>query len=397
MSANALSTKSVISKKDVVSSHFRLGIIAGGQLGKMLAEVTNDFDISTVIMDNDDNAPASSVSKNFIKGDFKSFEDVYRFGKKVDLLTLEIEHVNIEALLKLKEEGLEIHPDPDKLKIIQDKSLQKYFFEEHGIKSSPFKSYDSFEALQKAIELKEISFPFVQKARKFGYDGKGVAVIASDQNLDLLLETPSLIEEKVDIQKELSVIVARNENGEVSFFEPVEMIFNESGNLVETLICPANISDEIKSNCIEIALKTINALKISGVLAVELFLTKQNEILVNEIAPRPHNSGHHTIESCITSQFEQHIRSVLNWPLGNTGLISSSVMLNLLGDPNAKGNVKYVGLEECLRIDGAKFHIYGKKITKPLRKMGHVTILDPDLDKALEKAQQIKLKLNITT
>ncbi len=378
-----------------ISTDFKLGIIAGGQLGKMMALAASNLDLTTYVMDTEQEAPASSVCKHFFIGDYSNYQDVYDFGKKVDLLTLELEHVNIEALLQLKKEGKEIHPDPDKLKIIQDKGLQKQHFKTHQLPSSAFSLYESKEEILKAILKNELQFPFVQKSRTLGYDGKGVIVIQKKEDLENLLDVPSMIEGMVVIEKELSVIVARNKKGAISYYPPVEMIFNKDGNLVDMLLCPANISKELAEKSVALAIKTIESFNICGLLAVELFLDGQNEIWINEVAPRPHNSGHHTIESSYTSQYEQHLRAVLDFPLGSTEMMSPSVMLNLLGEKGYKGPVIYEGIEKCLAVEGAKFHIYGKKQTKPLRKMGHVTVLDKSIEKALSKANYIKENLKI--
>ncbi len=377
------------------SSDFKLGIIAGGQLGKMLCSICNNWDIQTFVMDSQTDAPASTTCHEFYQGDFSKYEDVYNFGKKVDVLTLELEHVNIQALLDLKKEGLIIHPDPEKLKIIQDKALQKRFFLDHSLPTGSFLTYNSKKDVLNALENKEINLPFVQKSRTLGYDGKGVVVVKETKDIDTMLDIPCIIESLISIEKEIAVLVAKNEMGEISCFDPVEMVFNPEGNLVDLLICPAEISEHILEKAKQIALDTIKSFNISGLLAVEMFLDKNGEIWINEVAPRPHNSGHHTIESTQTSQFEQHIRAVLNLPLGETHIISPSVMLNLIGEKGYYGPVIYKNMEKVLAISGAKFHLYGKKQTKPLRKMGHVTILDSDINRAIEKAQQIKNTLKI--
>lgn len=380
-----------------ISSSFKLGIIAGGQLGKMLALACSNWDIKTYILDSEPNAPASKVCDTFILGKYSDYNDVYQFGKQVDVLTLELEHVNIQALLDLKKEGKIIHPDPEKLQIIQDKGLQKAFFEQHQLPSSSFVLMKNKAEILEQLQSKKLSYPFIQKSRTMGYDGKGVVAIHGDQDQNKIMDVPSVIEPLINIQKELSVIVAQNSSGETKAYPAVEMVFNKDGNLVDMLKCPAQISSEIEKKATEIALKTIHAFNICGLLAVELFLDQNNQILINEVAPRPHNSGHHTIESHLTSQFEQHIRGVLNFPLGKTQSLSPAVMLNLLGEKGHSGEVFYKNIEACLKVEGAKFHIYGKKTTKPLRKMGHVTILDSSIENAYKKADYIKNTLKIIT
>lgn len=382
---------------NIVSSSFKLGIIAGGQLGKMLALACSNWDIKTYILDSEPDAPAAHVCDTFVLGSFASYDDVYQFGQKVDVLTLELEHVNIEALLDLKKEGKIIHPDPEKLKIIQDKGLQKEFYQTHKLPSSPFKLVKDKQEIIQRIDSKHITYPFIQKSRTLGYDGKGVVLINNEQDHSKILDVASVIEPVVAIEKELSVIVAKNNQGEVIAYPAVEMIFNKEGNLVDLLLCPSTISNELAEKAKQLALKTIQAFDICGLLAVELFLDTNGALWINEVAPRPHNSGHHTIESNMTSQFEQHIRAVLNYPLGNTNILSPAAMLNLVGDLDAQGPVEYQNIEECLKITGAKFHIYGKKMTKPLRKMGHVTIVDDSIEHAIEKAHHIKNTLKITS
>ncbi|MCB2219947.1 MAG: 5-(carboxyamino)imidazole ribonucleotide synthase [Bacteroidetes bacterium] len=382
--------------ENLVISDFKLGIIAGGQLGKMLVLAAANWDIQTFVMDREDHCPAASVCNGFFKGDPLNFEDVYRFGKKVDMLTFEIENVNIEAVKKLKAEGLRINPDPDVLEIIQDKGLQKQFYADKDIPTSPFRLFETVEEIREAVKNKNLTLPFVQKLRTGGYDGRGVEVIKTASNLDHLLEGPSMVEDLVQIDKEISVIAARNGQGEIKCFPVVEMIFNEKANLVEKLICPSSIDDQQQQEAIAIATRVISALKLQGLLAVEMFLDQDGKIWVNESAPRTHNSGHHTIESVITSQFEQQLRAIFNFSLGSTHLKLPAVMINLLGEPGYEGEVKYEGLTESMSVEGVKFHFYGKKISKPFRKMGHATILASNIDKAIEKADIVKNKLKIT-
>lgn len=379
----------------LVTSDLKLGIIAGGQLGKMLIQEASKWDIQTYVLDSEPGCPAGSIATNYVEGSHLDFDSVYRFGKMVDLLTFEIESVNIEALKRLKSEGLQIVPDPVVLEMIQDKGLQKKFYVKHGIPTSPFRIYESSELLLDAVAAGEVTFPFVQKLRKGGYDGRGVAVINSHQELEKLLDGPSVVEDMVDISKEISVIAARNRRGEVKCYPVVEMLFDQRANLVDKLICPSSVSVEQSEQAITYAGEIIELLDMEGLLAVEFFVNNEGEVLVNEVAPRPHNSGHHTIESIITSQFEQHLRAVLNLPLGSTKLKLPSVMINMLGSEGYDGPVRYEGLTESMAISGVKIHLYGKRITKPYRKMGHVTILSPTLECALRKAEKVKQLIKV--
>ena len=326
------------------SSYLKLGIIAGGQLGKMLIQEASKWDISTYILDPEPNCPAGKIATGYTQGDILNFDDVYNFGKQVDILTFEIENVNTEALKKLQQEGVLIAPDPTILELIQDKGLQKLFYQKHRLPNSPFILAENIDKIKQKIEQQEIQFPFVQKLRKGGYDGRGVAVIKSKDDLDKLLPGASVIEELVDIKKEIAVIVARNKKGETKCFPAVEMEFHPEANLVEKLICPSSISDQQKKIAEELAIQLISKLNMEGLLAVEFFIDNYDNVIINEVAPRPHNSGHHTIESIITSQFEQHLRAILNLPLGSTEQKLPAVMLNLLGEENFKGHVYYQGL-----------------------------------------------------
>jgi len=380
--------------EQLVTSDFKLGIIAGGQLGKMLVLAASNWDVKTYVLDTEVHCPASTCCTTFVKGNQLEYDDVIKFGAMVDMITFEIENVNIKALQKLKSEGKKIFPDPDALAIIQDKGLQKEFYKENNIPSPQFNLFPSKSSLITAINTGEISFPFVQKLRMGGYDGKGVVIIKSSTELEKLLDGPSLVEKLVDIQKEISVIVARNHQGEMKCFPVVEMEFNDA-NMVETLICPSSLDAKITEQATKIATDIIASFKLCGLLAVELFVDKNNVVWVNEIAPRPHNSGHHTIESTITSQYEQLLRAIFDFPLGSTQVKMPSVMINLLGEPGYEGKVKYEGLTDCMGIEGVKIHLYGKKITNPFRKMGHVTVLGNSLEEAKKKASIVKQKLKV--
>ena len=381
--------------EQLVISDFKLGIIAGGQLGKIMALTASNWDISTYILDPNPECPAASCASVFVKGNYLDFDDVYNFGKKVDMITFEIENVNIDALKKLKEEGLKIFPDPETLYLIKDKGLQKAFYSAHNIPSAAFQLYASKEAIISAMETSEIPFPFVQKLRTGGYDGQGVAVIRNKNESNKLLDGPSVVEKCLEIKNEISIIVARNLAGEIKCFPPAEMIFNQEENIVEEIICPASTSDAINADAVKLANHIADSLNFVGLLAVEMFIDQHDKIWVNEIAPRPHNSGHHTIESVITSQYEQLLRSIFNLPLGATDLKMPSVMINLLGEPGFEGKVKYEGLSKAMAIGGVKIHLYGKKQTKPFRKMGHVTVLATTIEAAKEKAALVKQTLKV--
>ncbi len=381
--------------KKLISSDLKLGIMAGGQLGKMLIQDASKWNIITHVLDEAEGCPAAGVASLFKKGSRLDYDDVYNFGKNVDVLTFEIESINTEALYKLKSEGVRIAPDPSILELIQDKGKQKTFYSDHGIPTSPFELYESKNDVLQALKDGRLVYPFVQKLRTGGYDGRGVAVIDDENDLDKLLDGPSMVEHKVDIDKEIAIIAARNESGEIRCFPAVEMVFDPESNLVEKLLCPSGIDRETALEAERIASELIEQLNMSGLLAVEFFVDKKQKVLVNEAAPRPHNSGHHTIESVVTSQFEQHLRAILNLPLGSTQLKIPAVMINLVGEKGHEGPVKYEGLKECLAIEGVKVHIYGKTSTRPFRKMGHVTIVARELGDALKKADKVKRILKV--
>ncbi|MCB0547474.1 MAG: 5-(carboxyamino)imidazole ribonucleotide synthase [Phaeodactylibacter sp.] len=374
---------------------FKLGVLGGGQLGKMLALAAGNWHLPLYVLDSSKDFPAGRVTPFFTEGNFKDYDDVYQFGRQLNVLTIEIEHVNTEALRRLEKEGVTVHPSPFQLDIIKDKGAQKLFYQKKGIPTAPFRLFENEQAVRQAAEKGELTFPFVQKTRTAGYDGRGVSVIRSAEKLAGLLPGACLIEKQVDIDKELAVIVARNARGETKAFPAVEMEFNPEANLVEFLFCPAAISPELEAKAEALATEVTVAYDICGLLAVELFLDKEGQLLVNEVAPRTHNSGHHTIDSCYTSQFEQQLRAVLNFPLGSTRMKAPSVMVNLLGAEGYTGPAIYQGLEECLAIEGVHIHLYGKAITKPFRKMGHVTIVDEDLANAKAKARKVKELLTI--
>ena len=381
--------------EQLVTSEFRLGIIAGGQLGKMLVLAASNWDVKTHVLDDDEHCPAAAACTRFERGSRHSYDDVLAFGRSVDLLTFEIEDVNIDALRALKAEGRRVVPDPDVLAIIQDKGRQKDFYAAHGIPTAPFSLHDSAADIRRAVAEGRLSPPFVQKLRRGGYDGKGVAVIEHADQLGDLLEGPSVVERRVPIRKEISVIAARNARGEVRCFPPVEMVFDARANLVDRLFCPADLTADMREDAERIASELVTLLDLSGLLAVELFVDDTGAVLVNEVAPRTHNSGHHSIESVVTSQFEQQLRAIFNFPLGSTRLKMPAVMINLLGEPECHGPVRYEGMTRSMAIEGVKVHLYGKKEARPFRKMGHVTVMAPTLEEAMEKASVVKQTLKV--
>ena len=373
-------------QKKWYGKHFQLGVLGGGQLGRMLIQETINYDVHVHSFDPDVNAPCKDVAHSFTVGSLNDFDAVYQFGKDKDVLTVEIENVSIEALEKLESEGVKVFPQPRVLKIIRDKGLQKQFYADNNIPTPDFYLVENKEDINKYIA----EFPFMQKMRTGGYDGKGVTPLRSESDLTTAFEVPSVLEKFVDFEKELSVIVARNENGDTKVYPTVECEFSPEANLVEFLFSPADVSSDIEIAAEKLAIDIIDKLGMVGILAVELFLTKSGELLVNEIAPRPHNSGHHTIECNVTSQFEQHMRSVLNLPLGDTRIIQPGVMINLLGEKGYQGSAIYQGLEEAIALSGVKPHIYGKEETKSFRKMGHITIVAPTLEEAKVTGRKVK-------
>jgi len=377
------------------NSTVKIGILGGGQLGRMLINAANLLNLTTYVLDPDENCPSANICSKFVKGSFKNYDDVLAFGQLVDVITIEIESVNTEALIKLQEMGKKVYPEPSKINIIKDKGLQKQFYKSHQLPTSDFEIFSDKNALLAALENHKIKLPFVQKACRDGYDGRGVAVIKTKEDLTLLLEGESLVENLVDLNKEIAVIVARNSTGEIMTYPPVEMTFNPKANLVENLISPAQIDKETTEKARKLALDVMNAFELTGVLAVEMFLDKSNNILINEVAPRPHNSGHQSIEGNFTSQYQQHLRAILGLPLGSTNITLNSVMINLLGEDNYSGIPILEGIEECLKLEGVNIHMYGKKETRPFRKMGHVTIIDSNLENAKQKADFVQQTLKI--
>lgn len=373
----------------------KIGILGGGQLGKMLVQAGSKLGLDLHILEKDHSYPAAQICSSFTCGDITSYEDVMNFGKSMDVLTIEIENVNIEALENLEKMGKKVYPQPAALRIIKDKGLQKEFYANAEFPTSVFTLAQNKEEIKNDVTSGKLTFPFVQKSRTEGYDGKGVFVVKHPQDLNNLLEGESVVEEMVNIHKEIAVIVAKSPSGQVAAFPAGEMLFHPTANLVEFLCCPSEISNEEEIQARALAVAIANKLDIVGLLAVEMFITDQGDILINEVAPRPHNSGHHTIEACVTSQYEMHLRAILDLPLGSTELIRPAVMVNLLGEEGYTGPVKYQNIEKCLELPGVYPHLYGKKETKPFRKMGHVTIVDMDLQNAIHKAKFVQNTLKV--
>jgi len=377
------------------SSDFKLGILGGGQLGKMLLFDTRKFDIQTYVLDPSDEAPARMACNQFYKGDLMDFETVYQFGKMVDVLTIEIELVNLDALEKLESEGLKVYPSPKTLKAIQNKGKQKDFYVENNIPTSKHLRFVDLNELKKAVTSSEVEMPFVWKCAEFGYDGNGVKIVRSTLDLINLPDVECIAEDMVPFKNELAVIVCRNPSGEIKTYPVVEMEFHPEANQVEYVICPARIDEKVAEKARAIALTVSEQFNHVGLLAVEMFQTENDEILVNEVAPRPHNSGHYSIEASYTSQFENHIRAVLNLPLGNTDSKVAGIMVNLVGEDGFSGNVVYENIETILGWNGVTPHIYGKKQTRPFRKMGHVTIVNQDIKEARRIAEDVKNTIRV--
>ena len=377
------------------SSDFKLGILGGGQLGKMLLADTRKFDIQTLVLDPSEEAPAQFGCNAFYKGSLMDFDTVYLFGKMVNLLTIEIENVNLDALDKLEEEGLAVFPSPKTLRMIQNKGKQKDFYVENNITTSKHQRFVDLNDLRKALEKDELEFPFVWKCAQFGYDGNGVKVCRSALDLIKLPDVECIAEDMISFKNELAVIVVRSVSGEVKTYPVVEMEFHPEANQVEYVICPARIDSTIAQKAIDVALKVSESFNHVGLLAVEMFQTEDDEILVNEVAPRPHNSGHYSIEASYTSQFENHLRAILNLPLGNTSSKVAGIMVNLVGEEGFEGQVVYENIEKIMAIDGVTPHIYGKRETRPFRKMGHVTIVNEDMVEARKVAEEVKNSIKV--
>ena len=377
------------------SSNFKLGILGGGQLGKMLLYNSRKFDIYTCILDPSNEAPSKIACNEFHLGDLMDYDAVYNFGKQVDVLTIEIENVNIDALETLEKEGIKVYPSSKSLRTIQNKATQKLFYIDKNLPTAPFTRFAFTSEIKDAINAQSISLPFVWKCAQFGYDGTGVKIVKTITDLDNLPNVECIAEQLIPFKNELAVIVARNPAGETKTFPVVEMEFHPEANQVEYVICPARIPNNIAKKATNIALKTSEAFNHVGLLAVEMFQTQNDDILINEVAPRPHNSGHQTIEASYTSQFEQHIRAILNLPLGQTDSKVGGVMVNLVGEENHTGDVIYKNIKTIMEMKGVTPHIYGKKQTRPFRKMGHVTIVNKNIDDARKIAEEVKNTIKV--
>jgi len=370
---------------------FRLGILGGGQLGRMLLQACPNYDVYNVVLDPDPEAPCRHLASRFVQGSLTDYETVYRFGKEVDLLTIEIENVNVQALYQLEREGLTIYPQPRVIDIIQDKRTQKQFYRDNGIPTPDFILVDGKADIAANLDF----LPAFNKLGRGGYDGGGVRRLDGAADIERAFDAPGVLEKLVDFDREISVIAARNAQGEIAVFPAVECVFDPRYNLVDYLLAPSQASAAILERAEAIARMVIDRLGLVGILAVEMFVTRDGEVLVNEVAPRPHNSGHQTINANYTSQYEQHLRAILGLPLGSTALKSPSAMVNVLGEEGHSGPARYEGLNELLSISGVNLFLYGKKFTRPKRKMGHVTILDNDLERLMQKVAQVKQTIRV--
>lgn len=372
------------------NQNFTIGILGGGQLGRMLIQSGIDFNISFSVLDPDENAPCKGLA-DFHVGKLTDYDTVMKFGNTCDIITIEIENVNTQALRDLVKAGKRVFPQPEIIELIQDKRTQKSFYKERRIPTAEFFLTEN----KRDVQQHENFLPAVHKLGKEGYDGRGVQILKTKADLEKAFDAPGLLEKLVDYQKEISVIVARSENGELATYPAVEMVFHPEHNLVEYLFAPAQLPGHILQAADEVARKVVKQLNMVGILAVEMFVTREGEILVNEIAPRPHNSGHQTIEANTTSQYEQHLRTIIGLPLGDTSILIPSAMVNLLGEPGYSGQAQYAGFEEVMKVSGVHVHLYGKKLTKPFRKMGHVTIIDQDIESLKQKATFVKQTLKV--
>ncbi|QKX03784.1 5-(carboxyamino)imidazole ribonucleotide synthase [Aquimarina sp. TRL1] len=377
------------------SSDFKLGILGGGQLGKMMLYETRKYDIQTYVLDPSDDAPSKIACNYFEKGDLMDYDTVYNFGKKVDVLTFEIETVNINALKQLEKEGKKVYPSADTLEKIQNKGRQKLFYKDQQIPTAAFQKFSTLQELKKQVDNGEITFPFVWKSTQGGYDGNGVAVIRKPEDLTTLPDTECIAEDMIHFKNELAVIVVRSASGEIKSYPVVEMEFHPEANQVEYVICPARVSDGVAQKARAVAKQVSEAFQHVGILAVEMFQTQTDDILVNEVAPRPHNSGHYSIEASYTNQFEQHIRAILDLPLGATDSKVGGIMVNLVGAEGHTGNVIYEDIDTIMQMNGVTPHIYGKKETRPFRKMGHVTIVHENISEARKIAEKVKNTIKV--
>jgi 5-(carboxyamino)imidazole ribonucleotide synthase len=364
----------------------RIGLIGGGQLGRMMVKAAKRLGCTCVVLDPYPGSPAGQVAGHQIIGGYHDPAKLRELAESCDVVTYELENIDTDTLIQLELEGHKIYPAPGVLSTLQDKLTQKKFLSQASIPTSEFIEM----AEPNLADFETFGFPLVQKARRGGYDGRGVSVMMDAAAFTAHLPVPSLVERFVEAEKELAVMVARSRDGNCVAYPTVEMCFRAGENVLDLLLCPAKIDKEIAAKAEELAIRTIQALEGVGMFGVEMFLAKKGDLLVNEIAPRTHNSGHHTIEVCITDQFEQHLRAVLDLPLGSTELLAPAAMINLLGAPDATGRPVFNGISEALSIAGVCLHIYGKAEVKPFRKMGHVTVIDQDLESACSKAERVR-------
>lgn len=369
----------------------KAGILGGGQLGRMLLQAAANYPVETFVLENDPNCPAAHLCHHFQLGDIRNFEDVYAFGKGLDALTIEIENVNIDALEALQAEGVAIFPRPSTLRIINNKVKQKEFYITNELPTSPFILTRNREDLAAHASF----LPAVHKSAEGGYDGKGVKILQSAADLSEGFDEPAVLEKKVNIKQEIALIIAVGSDGEIRLYTPVDMVFNQRLNLLSHQLSPAELPEKVFWKLEAIAMKLVKALKSPGIFAVEFFVDEQENVLVNETAPRVHNSGHHSIEACYSSQFDMLWRIILGYPLGNTENILPAAIVNLVGEGDCSGPAIYAGLEDVLKMDNVFVHIYGKVETRPGRKMGHVTILSNERQDLLHKANQIKHTLKV--
>jgi 5-(carboxyamino)imidazole ribonucleotide synthase len=367
----------------------KVGILGGGQLGRMLLQAAVNYPVETFVLENDAECPAAHLCHHFTRGDIRNFDDVYAFGKNLDALTIEIENVNTEALEKLEADGVKVYPKPSVLKTIKNKILQKEYYRQHEIPTADFRITKDFAELKQTADF----LPAVHKLGEGGYDGRGVQVIKTNDDISKGFDTPSVLEKMVAIKKEVAMMVAINDKGETALYPPVEMLFDKDLNLLDYQLCPAEIDEKTLWTIEAVALSVVRNFKSPGLFAIELFIDKNGDVLVNETAPRVHNSGHHTIEAHYSSQFDMLWRIILGYPLGNTDAILPSIMVNIIGAEGFSGDVKYEGLDEVLKIENLFVHLYGKKQTKPGRKMGHVTILSKEKQDLLYQSNKVKRTL----
>ena len=367
----------------------KIGILGGGQLGRMLLQAAANYPVETFVLENDPICPAAHLCHHFICGDIKDFDAVYNFGKGLNAITIEIENVNVDALEKLESEGIKVFPRPHVLKTIKNKILQKQYYQQHEIPTAEFIVTENLEQL----DSRKNFLPAVHKLGEGGYDGRGVQILTNPEDVARGFDQPAVLEKMITIHKEISQIIAINDRGETAIYPPVEMLFDPVLNLLDYQLCPAQLETKILWKVEAIALAVVRNFKSPGIFAVEMFIHKNGDVFVNETAPRVHNSGHHTIEAHYSSQFDMLWRVMLGYPLGNTNVILPSIMVNIVGAEGFSGEAKYEGLEEVLKIENAFVHLYGKRQTKPGRKMGHVTILSPEKQDLLFKSNKVKRTL----